>query len=122
MEGQSGRIEKRLPIAVPIWLTSSKNPGPFEKAVTENVSSIGARIIVGGSRHPGEVVVLLCATGCIAQGQVVYACAVRGEKQCFALGIRLSSHPSGWPVELGEVQDGSGRTMAPDGSIGKGRR
>jgi hypothetical protein len=52
MEVHSGRVEKRLVIAVPIWLTSSKNPGPFEKAVTENVSSVGARIIQAGTGIP----------------------------------------------------------------------
>ena len=103
MEVQSGRIEKRLPMAVPIWLTSSKNPGPFEKAVTENVSSVGARIIVGDRRQTAEPVVLLCSTGCIAQGEVVYVQPLPGEENYFALGVRLQNAPRGWPVSLSEV-------------------
>ena len=105
MEVQSGRVEKRLPMAVPIWLTSSKNPGPFEKAVTENVSSVGARIIVGGRQQPGEQIVLLCSTGCIAQGEVVYAQPVPGESKYFALGVRLPNPPRGWPVTLSEIPE-----------------
>ena len=106
MEVQSGRVEKRLPIAVPIWLTSSKNPGPFEKAATENVSSLGARIVAGGRRQPGEAVVLLCSTGCVAHGQIVYAQPLPGEENHFALGVRLQNNPRGWPVSLREkLQD-----------------
>ena len=102
MAVQSGRVEKRLPMAVPIWLTSSKNPGPFEKAVTENVSSVGARIIAGGVRQPNEPVVLLCSTGCIAQGEVIYAQPIAGQESSFALGVRLQASPRGWPVVISE--------------------
>jgi hypothetical protein len=107
MEVHSGRVEKRLPIAVPIWLTNSKNPGPFEKAVTENVSSVGARIIAGGRRQPSEPVVLLCSTGCIAQGEVVYAQPVAGADNYFALGVRLQNCPRGWPVTLSDAERAS---------------
>jgi hypothetical protein len=111
MEVQSGRVEKRLAIAVPIWLTSLKNPGPFEKAVTENVSSVGARIIVGGRREPNESVVLLCSPGCIAQGEVVYAQPLQGEENYFALGVRLQANARGWP---GNGDEGAGNsTSAP---------
>ena len=103
MAVQSGRLEKRLPMAVPVWLTSSKNPGPFEKAVTENVSSVGARIIANGSRQPAEPVVLLCSTGCIAQGEVVYAQPLPGDENAFALGVRLRGCPRGWPVTLSDT-------------------
>jgi hypothetical protein len=105
MEVQSGRVEKRLPIAVPIWLTSLKNPGPFEKAVTENVSSVGARIIVGGRKEPTESVVLLCSPGCVAQGEVVYTQPLPGEDNYYALGVRLQVNPRGWP---GNTKNGSG--------------
>ena len=102
MEVQSGRVEKRLPIAVPIWLTSLKSPGPFEKAVTENVSSVGARIIVGARRPPSEPVVLLCSPGCIAQGEIVYTQPIPGEENYFALGVRLHNCPRGWPAIAGD--------------------
>jgi hypothetical protein len=107
MEVHSGRVEKRLPMAVPIWLTSSKNPGPFEKAVTENVSSVGARIIAGGRRQANEPVVLLCSSGCIAQGEVVYAQPVPGDENYFALGVRLQSCPRGWPVAISDIERGT---------------
>src|ERR1700758_1417899 len=112
MEVQSGRVEKRLPIAVPIWLTSLKNPGPFEKAVTENVSSVGARIIVGGRREPSESVVLLCSPGCIAQGEVVYTQPLPGEGNYFALGVRLQANARGWPGNTSEASGSSTPTSS----------
>jgi hypothetical protein len=112
MEVQSGRVEKRLPMAVPIWLTSLKNPGPFEKAVTENVSSVGARIIVGGRKEPSEDVVLLCSPGCIAQGEIVYTQALPGEDNYFALGVRLQGNPKGWPGNTGDGSNNAPTTSA----------
>ena len=116
MEVQSGRVEKRQPIAVPIWLTSLKNPGPFEKAVTENVSSVGARIIVGGRKEPSESIVLLCSPGCIAQGEVVYTQPLPGEDNYFALGVRLQGSPRGWPASAG---DGSSNASAAPSTSAK---
>ena len=112
MEVQSGRVEKRLPMAVPVWLTSLRNPGPFEKAVTENVSSAGARIIVGGRKEPSEDVVLLCSPGCIAEAEVVYTQALPGEDNYFALGVRLQGNPKGWPGITGDGSDNAPTTSA----------
>ena len=97
MEVHSGRVDKRLPMAVPIWLTSSQHPGPFEKATTENVSASGARIVVTGRWQPNDVVVVLCSPGCIANAQVVYSQPLAQDGSQFAVGVRLQSAPRGWP-------------------------
>jgi hypothetical protein len=114
MEVQSGRVEKRLPIAVPIWLTSSKTPGPFEKAVVENVSSEGARIVAEARRQPGETVVLLCTSGYTTQGQVVYSQPIPGEESYFAMGLRLQNPPKNW---LSASESQVERRLAASGGI-----
>jgi hypothetical protein len=101
MEVHSGRIDKRLPIAVPIWVTSFQHPGPFEKALTENVSAAGARIIVNGRWQPNDSVVVLCSPGCIANALVVYAQPLAQDGNQFAVGVRLQGSPDGWPVKAG---------------------
>jgi PilZ domain len=49
-----GRIEKRVPMAVSVRLISLKESGAAERALTENVSSHGARIITQQRCQPGE--------------------------------------------------------------------
>jgi len=39
-----GRFEKRVAMAVPVYLGSLGEPRPFERALTENVSPHGARV------------------------------------------------------------------------------
>lgn len=99
MEVHSGRVEKRLPMNVAIWLTSFDHPGPFERAVTENISPVGARIIAAAPWQPNQTVVVLCSPGCIANAQVVYSQPVPGESNQFAVGVRLQSAPRGWPIK-----------------------
>jgi hypothetical protein len=103
MDLQSGRVEKRLPISVPMWLTSFNRPGPFERAVTENVSPAGARIIVGTRWPPEEAIVVLCSPGCIANAQVVYSQPLAHDNNQFALGVRLQGAPRGWPVQTSDA-------------------
>ena len=102
MEVQSGRVDKRLAMAVPMWMTSFEHPGPFEKAVSENISAAGARIIVSGRWQPNDSVVILCSPGCIANAQVVYIQPLTTDgNQQFAVWLRLQTAAQGWPVKPG---------------------
>jgi len=101
MEVQSGRVEKRLPINVPIWITSFDHPGPFERAMTENISPVGARIIAPSGWQPSQGVVVFCSLGCIANAQVVYSQQLSSDTKQYAEGVRLQSVPRGWPVKAG---------------------
>jgi hypothetical protein len=98
MDLQSGRIEKRLVMNIQVWLTSLKNPGPFERAVTENISPAGARIIAPFRWAANEKVVVLCAPGCIANAEVIYSQATPYDAHQFAVGIRLQGPARGWPA------------------------
>jgi hypothetical protein len=49
-----GRIDKRVPMAVSLYVISLKEPGIAERVITENVSSNGARIITKQRCQPGE--------------------------------------------------------------------
>ena len=99
MDLQSGRVEKRSPLNIPIWLTSLASPGPFERAITENISPAGARIIVANRRPPNDKIVVLCAPGCIANAEVVYSQALPHDANQFALGVRLRNVPTNWPPQ-----------------------
>ena len=47
-----GRIEKRLPTLVPVYLASLEEPRARERTLTENVSPHGARVISKGLGIP----------------------------------------------------------------------
>ena len=50
----NGRIEKRLPTSVPVYLASLDEPRSRERTVTENVSPHGARVVSQRFWQSGE--------------------------------------------------------------------
>src|ERR1700694_1735412 len=98
MDLQSGRVEKRQPMSVPVWLTSFNRPGPVARAITENVSPAGARIIIGTPWPPQDTAVVLCSAGWVSNAQVVYSQPLSHDANQFAIGLRLQGVPRGWPV------------------------
>lgn len=48
------RIEKRVPLEVPVYLASLREPRPAEKTQTENVSPHGAQILTKRPWEPNE--------------------------------------------------------------------
>jgi hypothetical protein len=87
-------------MAFPIWLTSLEQSGPFERAITENVSPAGARIVAGTRWQPGDHVVVWCSPGCITHALVVYSQLLTAEGGQFAVGVRLQDSPRTWPVRV----------------------
>lgn len=49
-----GRIEKRIPMGIPLYLVSLKKPRTAERVLTENVSAHGARVVTKRRWQPGE--------------------------------------------------------------------
>src|SRR2546423_15108394 len=90
-----GRIEKRLPVSISIYLTSLRKPRSFEQTTTENVSPHGARTISKRSWQSGEPALIGPLTGEVPQvGRVVY-CEQRSEG-CFCLGLEFLDRSVNW--------------------------
>ena len=69
-----GRIEKRLPVSVPIYLAHLNELRAREQTVTENVSPHGARILTKRFWRTGEEALIARRTGEFLQvGRVVYS-------------------------------------------------
>ena len=69
-----GRIEKRLPVSVPVYLAHLNELRSREETVTENVSPHGARVISKRSWRSGEEALIAPLTGEFPQvGTVVYS-------------------------------------------------
>jgi hypothetical protein len=54
MSVQAGRTEKRVSLTVPVELFKLQNPASIDSAVTENVCSIGARVLTARAMKPDE--------------------------------------------------------------------
>src|SRR5437879_10521013 len=68
-----GRIEKRLPASVPVYLASLKEPRSGEQTTTENISPHGASTISKRLWRAGETALVAPFTGGIPQvSRVVY--------------------------------------------------
>ena len=93
-----GRIEKRLPVAVPIYLARLNELRAREQTVTVNASPHGARIISKLFWRPGEEALIARRTGEFLQiGRVVYSEQKMG---CFCLGVEFLDRSVNWGESL----------------------
>jgi len=90
-----GRIEKRLPVSVPVYLTSLREPRSGERTNTENVSPHGARTISKRSWRAGEEALITPLMGEFPQvGRVVY-CEQKTEGHS-CVGVEFLGHSVNW--------------------------
>ena len=54
MQVESGRLEKRVRLSVPVVISSPKDPSAIERTTTENVCSMGARLVTEHARDLNE--------------------------------------------------------------------
>src|SRR5713101_4024632 len=54
MPARSGRLEKRIRLAVPVQISSLLDPAATERTTTENVCSMGIRILTERARDLNE--------------------------------------------------------------------
>lgn len=90
-----GRIEKRLPTSVPVYLASLEEPHVRERTPTENVSPHGARVTSKRSLQPGEELLIRPLTGEFPQvGTVVYCLPIT--RHHFYLGVEFLDRAVNW--------------------------
>lgn len=51
---RSGRLDKRARVAMPVWISSPEEPAAIERTSTENVSSLGIRVLLRRAREMNE--------------------------------------------------------------------
>jgi len=91
----TGRFEKRIARAVSVEVRPDDEGMPEERALTENVSPHGARVLMERQWRPGQqVMVISPKEGVRALGQIVY-CELLAECR-FAVGLELSVRVDLW--------------------------
>jgi PilZ domain-containing protein len=94
-----GRIEKRIPMEIPVYLASLKTPRTTERVLTENVSPHGARVVTKRRRQRGEDQLIVPLSGqSQLPAQVIYCEALANGGFCVGLDFR--GCPVNWEDEL----------------------
>ena len=94
----TGRVETRLPLAAPVWVTSLDKPGVLEIAITQNVSHQGACIAARREWLAAEKVLVSWPPVFYARARIVYCHRLPDEQ--FVAGVRLENPAPGWLVNL----------------------
>jgi len=96
-----GRTEKRILLAVPVYLVSTKELRVVEKVTTENVSPHGARAVTSQPWEPGEQPQLSRRIGDYQlSAQVVYCQPLAGGN--FRVGLEFRSDSMAWEEVPGQ--------------------
>src|SRR6266849_5707052 len=95
MPARSGRLEKRIRLAVPVQISSFLDPAATERTTTENVCSLGIRILTQRARDLNERLMIRSLIGDLQTlARVVYCQRVAENR--FALGLELSRAVALW--------------------------
>jgi hypothetical protein len=95
---RTGRSEARLPLNALVWLTSLRKPGVFEVVPSENVGTVGIRLVTQQFWEPAETVLVSSPPGLCVQGSVVYCKKLPSDEHM--LGIRLDAPIERWMEAL----------------------
>jgi len=95
MISKGGRVERRLSVTLRVRIASLDRPWLTELAMTENVSTFGARILVQDAWKPGERVLVESPGGVSScEAHVVYCELLKTGTT--AVGLRLARPRLDW--------------------------
>ena len=95
MPARSGRLEKRMRLAVPVEIFSPQNPAEAERTTTENVCSFGIRILTLQAKDSNERLMISSRVG-DALARVVYCERLADGR--FGVGLQFQGHTIKWPT------------------------
>jgi hypothetical protein len=95
MPMRSGRLEKRTRLSIPVRISSLKEPSTGEGSTTENVCSLGLRVLVRRTRELNERLLIKSVDGELqADARVVYCERLLDGR--FALGLEFREEVTNW--------------------------
>ncbi len=95
MAARSGRLEKRVRLAVPIEITSPQNPAAAERTTTENVCSLGIRVLTQRARNSNEQIMISSLAGDLRTfARVVYCQRLPDGR--FGVGLQFQGIAVDW--------------------------
>ena len=95
MPMRSGRLERRTRLAIPVRISSLQEPSAGERSTTENICSLGIRVLVWRARDLNERLLIKSADGQLeTSARVVYCERLRDGR--FALGLEFNGEVANW--------------------------
>jgi hypothetical protein len=99
MPVRSGRLEKRRKLGVPVEVSSLQHPSEAEKTTTENVSSLGMRVLIDRAKQLNERLIIRSLAGDLRTvGRVVYCQQLPGGR--YGVGLQFLGVAVDWPKDL----------------------
>jgi hypothetical protein len=94
----SGRLEKRIEVAIPLQISSMLDPDTEERTTTENVCSLGIRVLTEHARQLDERLMIRSLKGNLRRlARVVYC--QRLPDGHFAVGLQFQGGAVKWTGE-----------------------
>lgn len=95
MQLRSGRLEKRIPLAVPVEVCTAEDDSALERGTTENVCSLGARVVMRRPKERNERLMIRSVLGNLwTTARVVYCQRLSDGR--FGVGIQLQGMRMSW--------------------------
>jgi hypothetical protein len=98
MPVRSGRLEKRIRLAVPVEITSLQHPSANERTSTENVCSLGIRVLTLHARDLNERLMVSSLAGDLRTFARVVYCQ-RLPNGHFGIGLQFQGVAFNWPKD-----------------------
>ena len=95
MAGRSGRLEKRFQLSLPVQISSLYDPSAAERTTTENVCSLGMRVLTQKAKELNERLMISSLVGDLrALARVVYCQRLPDGR--FGIGIQFQGQSANW--------------------------
>ena len=102
---RSGRLEKRIQLSLPVQISNLCGPSSTERSTTENVCSLGMRVLTQKARELNERLMISSMVGDLrALARVVYCQRLPDGR--FGVGIQFEPQSNYW--QLGSVANAKG--------------
>lgn len=95
MPKRSGRLEKRTRLAVPVRISSLREPAAGEQATTENICSLGIRVLLRRARMLNEQLWIKSLDGDLHTFARVVYCQGLPSGQ-YAVGLQFQEGAANW--------------------------
>jgi len=97
MAVRSGRLEKRIQLSLPVQISSLYDPSTSERTTTENVCSLGMRVLTQKARELNERLMISSLVGDLrSMARVVYCQRLPDGR--FGIGIHFQGQSLRWPA------------------------
>lgn len=97
MAVRSGRLEKRVQMSLPVQISSLCDPSSSERTTTENICSLGMRVVTQKARELNQRLMISSLVGDLrALARVVYCQRLPDGR--YGVGIQFQGQSINWPA------------------------